>query len=702
MRGDFILNTLILKNISKIYSINKAKEFYALKNVSLTFPSSGLHGVIGKSGSGKSTLINIIANIDKPTKGTITLNGNQYSKRNKHKFYQEKVSIVFQQYHLLERLSVIDNVALPLLIKRINKKQAYKLSREALEYVNISETLFNQKCSTLSGGEKQRVAVARAIVNKPKILICDEPTGALDSSNSIDVLNILKDYSKHTLVILVSHNLQLINNYCDRIIELSDGKVINDYYKNKISYQKDKEHKYRKSLSSWVSKIAFNNFKKRFKRHLFVFISLVISIVMANVVSGFLNGKDSAIKNACYRQFDFGVGTVSKEEYVSNSGLLKLVKSVRPDYSSLSQDAYISTIFDICLNYSAILPQNPQILYDDEEIKDLTYNPIYSFEDQHINRKLFIKGLVPSLDTLFEVVVNKKAYEKIKRVIKKDPINEPLSIKYSLEVNYVSEYGDVISDSFIYDIKSRIVGVVDELSYLSTPKIYYSYTALESYMQDYLLVNLSTYYANDISWYDQIKNAENHSYISSYSYLLFLKDYRYRNYLFDVDIFKSDLVFTSNSLIIADSLVNFLDVARYALLLFLIISLIGTILISSIIAFTNYSEDRRNSAILSSLGAKNSEISDIYLNESIITSFLSLLFAFALSIPISSLINKIIYKKLSVNNLVSIPFLKFLGITFLYPFIFLVGVLFITLISTLLPISFSKRNSIKEELQNND
>ena len=309
---------------------------------------------------------------------------------------------------------------------------------------------------------------------------------------------------------------------------------------------------------------------------------------------------------------------------------------------------------------------------------------------------------MPEEDNLNEVIINKCAYKKIKLQIKKSPINEYISLSHKAEFNYVLQSGEYITDTFEFEINARIVGVVDELDYLASPKIYYSYIALENYMQEYVLNNLSTYYDTKVTWYDRVVDAENYSYISSYSYQLFLKDYHYRNYLFDVDIFPKDLSFVSSSLTIANSLIIFLDVAKYALILFLSISLIGAILIISIMSFTNYSEDRKKSAILSSLGAKNSDIEDIYLNESLISGILATVFSLAVSIPISSLLNKLIFNKTSITNLINIPMMNFLNIPFLYPLIFVVASLLIIGIATLMPIKFSKRNSIKGELQNND
>ena len=704
MKGVFNLKTLVLKNINRVYLINKTKKFYALKDINLSFGNSGFHAIIGKSGSGKTTLLNMIAKLDVPTSGEIILNGKHYKMKNRDSssFYQNELGIIFQQYHLLEDSQVLYNVMLPLLMKGYSKKEATKKAKETLRYVNIDESLFLQKCSKLSGGEKQRVAIARAIIKDPKILICDEPTGSLDSTNAITILELLKKISKDHLVIVVSHNLQQIFKYSDRIIEISDGKIIKDYYQNKIDYFVEKEKKHKRKRGNWTTHLSLANYKRRIKRNVLVSISLSISIIMANLVSGFMYGKDKSIREACYRQLDFGSGAVSQEELVSDSGMLKLVKSVRPELTVLNKDPYISSIFEICPNYSAILPSNIEVSYDGQQLENILYTPIYSFEQGHINSSLLYKGEIPKVDTLSEVIINKTAYKKIKNAIKKNPIGEYISLSHKVDVNYVLDNGEYITDTFTFDHTSKIVGVVDELNYLSSSKIYYSYLALQSEMQEQVLNNLSTYYDMKVTWYDRIVSAENFSYLSSYSYQLFLKDFHYRNYLFDIDIFKDNFSFASSSLVVAESLVGFLDVARYALILFLAISLLGAIFITSIMSFTNYSEDRKKSAILSSLGAKNGEIEDIYLNESLLSSFIATIFSLIISIPISLIINKIISHKVSLNNLISIPMLKFLNIPLLYPILFIAASFLIVGVATLIPIKFSKRNSIKGELQNND
>lgn len=693
---------LSLRNISRVYQLKGGNSFSALKDINLSFSSCGLVSIVGKSGSGKSTLLNLICRIDKPTTGEIILNGKEYSKiksKKDHRFFNKDIGIVFQSYNLIDDNTVLDNVSLPLLLSGYSRNKAKKKVVETLSKVGIEERFLNKKVAVLSGGEKQRVALARAIINEPKILLCDEPTGALDSKNSISMMELVSQISKSTLVIMVSHNLPLLEKYADRIIEIKDGKIIYDQIRRKVNEVPIKKETNRHRNGSWIEKFALKNYKKRFKRNFVSSLALAISLTMMYLVIGFINGKDTAVKNACYQQFDFGSGTISEEVKMNSEGILTLSRSSRPDFNYLISNTKIGEKYEICLNYSAIFPSNIQFSYQQEQIDDLIFTPIYSFTTPYVNPKMITKGSLPNGDSLFEIVVNQLAYDSLKTFMGKDPLYETFNMYHSIETIYVNELGEYISDLFIYDFNARVTGVVKELNYLSSPKIYYSYSALQEYLSNLVLINLSTYYEQEITWYDRVYEADNNSSFSAYSFLLFLKDYHFGDVVYSENFFPSELTFTSQSYMVAKSLLDFLEVAEYAVLLFLGITLIGSIIILSIMSFASYSEDHKASAILSSLGAKNSEIQEIYLNESLLSGilafFLSTGFAFLSSIGINLLISKYI----ELENVIVIPFLSFLGIKFLLPLGIFIFIVLIVCISTVIPITFSKKNSIKDELQ---
>lgn len=217
-----------LVNVNKVYKADE-KENYVLKHFSYGFPSSGLYGIIGKSGSGKSTLLNMISLLDKPTSGDVYFNNenmHKWSNKRKIQFRNKDMGIIFQHYYLVESENVIYNIALPFLISGGSEKEGKGRATKLLESISYRKELYTQVVSNLSGGEKQRVAILRALINDPKVILADEPTGALDSRNSVLIMEMLKDISKTKLVIVVTHNIELIKKYADKTIELKDGELI--------------------------------------------------------------------------------------------------------------------------------------------------------------------------------------------------------------------------------------------------------------------------------------------------------------------------------------------------------------------------------------------------------------------------------------------------------------------------------------------
>ena len=218
-----------VENVIKKYG--KSQQTIALKGINLVFPDKGLISILGPSGCGKSTLLNLLGLLDKPTEGDILIDGISTKNLNatkKDSLRNETIGFIFQSYHLIPTLSLINNVVLPLEIDNKDKRNvANEKAVELLKKFGLGD-LINKKTNDLSGGQKQRVAICRALINNPKIILADEPTGALDSENSEEVLKILKEISKERLVILVTHNNEQALTYSDRIITLKDGTVIKD------------------------------------------------------------------------------------------------------------------------------------------------------------------------------------------------------------------------------------------------------------------------------------------------------------------------------------------------------------------------------------------------------------------------------------------------------------------------------------------
>lgn len=217
-----------LIDISKTFYLEGNRELSVIKNINLNINQGEMVSIIGKSGSGKSTLLHIMSGLVKPTKGTVLINGQNISQFNDDQisfFRNKQMGFVFQSFFLEPAFTAWENVALPLIVQNINLKERKKLAYSALECVGLQDRV-NHKPNQMSGGEMQRVCIARAIINKPNIIFADEPTGNLDRENGENVFNILKGLvCQDTSVILVTHD-EIDAAKCDRSIKLLDGAII--------------------------------------------------------------------------------------------------------------------------------------------------------------------------------------------------------------------------------------------------------------------------------------------------------------------------------------------------------------------------------------------------------------------------------------------------------------------------------------------
>ena len=220
---------LELRKITKIYATDDFKQT-ALDNVSITFKKNEFVSILGPSGSGKTTLLNIIGGLDEYTDGDLIINNvstKKYKDTDWDSYRNHSIGFVFQSYNLIPHQSILQNVELALTLSGVNKQERRKRAKEALAKVGLADHM-NKRPNQMSGGQMQRVAIARALVNNPDIVLADEPTGALDSKTSEQIMELLKEVAEDRLVIMVTHNAEIAKKYSTRIIELKDGQIIND------------------------------------------------------------------------------------------------------------------------------------------------------------------------------------------------------------------------------------------------------------------------------------------------------------------------------------------------------------------------------------------------------------------------------------------------------------------------------------------
>ena len=286
------------ENIIKDYPTSE-EVVHALKGVSLSFRNNEFVSILGQSGCGKTTFLNIIGGLDHYTSGDLIINGKStrnYKDKDWDTYRNHKIGFVFQSYNLIPHQSVLSNVELALTLSGVGKEERKKRAIEALTKVGLKDQIY-KKPTQLSGGQMQRVAIARAIVNNPDIILADEPTGALDSSTSIQIMEILKEISKDKLVIMVTHNPELAQKYSSRIIRLSDGEVISDsnpYNEFEELNNSQIDKKTNMSFKTALS-LSLNNLMTKKARTILVSFAGSIGIIGIALILSLSNGVQSYI-----------------------------------------------------------------------------------------------------------------------------------------------------------------------------------------------------------------------------------------------------------------------------------------------------------------------------------------------------------------------------------------------------------------------
>lgn len=290
---------LQLQHISKVYHTGN-QEFHALKDISIRFRENEFVSILGQSGSGKTTLLNIIGGLDQYTSGDLLIQGEstkQFKNRDWDSYRNHTIGFVFQSYNLIGHQTALLNVEIAMTLSGVSKAERKKRAIEALERVGLKDHLY-KKPNQMSGGQMQRIAIARALVNNPKVVLADEPTGALDSETSVQIMELLKDIAKERLVIMVTHNPELAQAYSTRIVQVLDGNILSDSNPYEpIEESKQGDIQFTKTKMSYLTALAlsFNNLlTKKGRTFLTAFagsigiIGIALILALSNGVSGYV------------------------------------------------------------------------------------------------------------------------------------------------------------------------------------------------------------------------------------------------------------------------------------------------------------------------------------------------------------------------------------------------------------------------------
>lgn len=344
---------LRLKEIKKDYVAGDMKV-NALKGVNLSFRKNEFVSILGPSGCGKTTLLNIIGGLDHYSSGELIIDNistKSYKDRDWDSYRNHRVGFIFQSYNLIPHQTILENVELALNISGVEKKERTKKAKQALDKVGLKNQ-YNKKPNQLSGGQCQRVAIARALVNDPEILLADEPTGALDSETSVQIMDLIQEIAKHCLVIMVTHNPDLAEKYSTRIIKFLDGKVVSDsnpYSEEEEIKEKIKHKKInKKSKLSFFSafRLSLKNLFSKFKRTFMVCLAGSIGIIGVATVLAVSNGVQGYIKNMQNDMLSGNPISISEEAYDLSALISSSGKSTSKDALKASiKDGYVNVDF---------------------------------------------------------------------------------------------------------------------------------------------------------------------------------------------------------------------------------------------------------------------------------------------------------------------------------------------------------------------
>ena len=478
---------LKLENIKKVYSSGDT-AVEALKGVSLNFRANEFVSILGPSGCGKTTLLNIIGGLDKYTSGDLVINGvstKKFTDQDWDVYRNHRVGFIFQSYNLIPHQTVLENVELALTIAGIDKEERIAKAKQALDRVGL-KGLYNKKPNQMSGGQCQRVAIARALVNEPEILLADEPTGALDTTTSVQIMELIKEISKEKLVIMVTHNPEIAEQYSTRIVRLLDGEISSD--SNTCTDEEEKDNSQlntetEKAKMSFVTafKLSGRNLLSKFKRTLLVGIAGSIGIIgvslvlaLSSGIKGYidtlqedmLSGNPITIAETTYdiNSMMTTMSTLEQSEIVVKNGIVSvnsIMENLAKRAETMSSLIVSNEITDEYIAYLNSMPKEylETISYNyGLDITNNVYTEFKNFKDE--------KGKQTSLSAIkniYKSLLENSDFSSSSTII--STLSDPISQAIDNE-EYIYKQYDLVDGKMAKE-KNEIMIVIDKNSQLS-------------------------------------------------------------------------------------------------------------------------------------------------------------------------------------------------------------------------------------------
>ncbi len=458
-------------------------------------------------------------------------------------------------------------------------------------------------------------------------------------------------------------------------------------------------------ISNWKEKIARSYIWGDASKNIILFLSTLISFASLLLSVGFYYGANQVVDMTQERIVDSTLFKATKKERISSGDApLSLIKVTRPKRDDLSFLSGIVNSAIVTDDFTKVFPGNHDLFFHDKRIEDPVFSPVYSYLHLRQKSELLIEGTIPDQETMEEVVIN-KTFAAILSTNFHNLVGQKLAIDIKTKITIDDEYNSVIEDVFLWQKEIKISGIFEELSFLNTPKIFYSHVALEKLLENYYLEDMSDHWGEDISCLDIFRIIADNHYLTNYDLNVFVlsKD----DLVIAAEISKklessgSNMALESSSLLIKNTYQELTKAAFYSMLVFLVIALVGTCSIMAIGAYSNYVSKKKESAILTSIGARKTDVLDIFLYKNLFIIFAAIIAAFAFAIFAQKIANDYFYKHFMFKNLIDIPLAAFMGRPFFLIFIVLSFGYVITLVFTYLPLRLYKGLSLADELREN-
>ena len=611
-------------NVNKIYKINKYESFQALHNISVAFKSGELVSIVGESGSGKSTLMNLIGGLDSDFTGNIIVGDQDLSKlsdKELDRYRKDKVGFVFQSFNLIPHLSILDNVTLALTLSNVSEKEKVERATNILKLVGL-ESQIKKKPTQLSGGQKQRVAIARALINNPDIIIADEPTGALDTTTTMQILKILKEIADSgKLVIMVTHS-EKVASISSRVVEISDGRIvsdkINENYKKekaKIFVQKeasDKKNKPLKQNLSYLSaiKLAFHNMWASKTKNILMAFGVAIGIGSLLLMLCFSSGITDYINNTMKSYSDPTIVTISKQSesltdiplFDAEGTEIEEIKNGINDYLAKNGYDYVVTDDNLTPGFNVMTmfgPISAYLEYDKNNDSEIT-------EDERIS--IYYLYTTPPYYSETNLVEGELATSSGGIMLTPAVYNffgeeSPIGKK-------VDFFVDINLQGFDQEIpinRVEITGIVDTSVMSGFPVIYIDYDFFMTYYAEYSTPQPTTYYIQTMIDSNDLTESEAKEIASAINrYISTLDGYTGSIEESLANMFQSMGSTIGNSLVILS-----------------VISLVVSAIMILVVMYMSVSERTKEIGVLKSIGARKKDIHRIFSSESFLVGLLS-------------------------------------------------------------------------------